>query len=62
MEDLDNSRRGVVLQCIDCKDSFIFDRGEQERFDLRHWPWPKRCPECRLTLGERKARERLEGE
>jgi hypothetical protein len=36
-----------VITCIQCENSFIFTRSEQERFRARGFDEPKRCPECR---------------
>jgi hypothetical protein len=35
------------LKCIDCKQEFVFTKGEQTFFAERNFTQPKRCKSCR---------------
>jgi CxxC-x17-CxxC domain-containing protein len=41
--------KDVDIICQDCKEAFCFEGGEQEFYDAKGLPWPRRCPSCRLA-------------
>lgn len=46
-----------TLECIDCRDAFLFSAGEQKFYDERNLSEPKRCPACREKKKKRIERE-----
>jgi len=47
-----------TLSCTDCKDGFIWTKGEQEFYEKKGFNEPKRCPDCRA---KRKAEKQNAG-
>jgi hypothetical protein len=39
----------ITLACRDCGGEFTLTGGEQDFFDSRDMPWPKRCKPCRAA-------------
>ena len=48
---------GKVLTCVDCRQEFVFRKGEQRFYEEKGFMDPKRCRPCR----EEKRRQREEG-
>ncbi len=48
------SKDGTMLTCVDCKQQFVFETGEQEFFKMRGLTPPKRCPRCRTKRKHRR--------
>ncbi len=38
---------GTHLMCVECKQSFLFETGEQKFYKMRGLTPPKRCTSCR---------------
>jgi hypothetical protein len=45
-----------MLKCLDCKNEFVFDEGEQKFFETKGFTPPKRCPTCRKKVRGRMRR------
>lgn len=46
MED-NNGRKGIILECVECGQEFVYTAKQQVDFLSRGWVAPKRCPMCR---------------
>lgn len=44
-----------LITCIEkgCGREFVFTKGEQEFFEKKGFPTPKRCPDCRKVARKR---------
>jgi hypothetical protein len=42
------------LQCVSCGKPFMFEMFQQELFQARGWPAPKRCLACRKAARDRR--------
>ena len=47
-----------VLHCVECGLDFPFSVGEQQYFELKGFPPPKRCPSCRALRKQFRKQER----
>ena len=45
------------IDCADCKESFVWDAGEQKFFAEKDFTPPKRCPACRKKKKEQRDRQ-----
>jgi hypothetical protein len=45
-----------ALSCVDCKQAFVFQDGEQKFFALKGMSDPKRCKPCRVKAKARRER------
>lgn len=48
MNDKKQKLQDLTVQCVDCKNPFLFTAGEQQFYQDRGLAVPKRCPTCRL--------------
>jgi CxxC-x17-CxxC domain-containing protein len=39
----------MEIQCVHCKEAFLFTEKEQDSFYRRNMAQPQRCPQCRPT-------------
>lgn len=44
-----------IIRCVDCKENFVFEAGEQRFFAERQFTPPRRCKECRAKKKAEKA-------
>ena len=46
------------VNCKDCGQVFVLDRGQLRWYSNMGYPLPKRCPDCRMKRKEAKKREK----
>jgi hypothetical protein len=52
-----NRAGAKILTCFVCGKEFAFPRAEQNFFQLKNFPDPRRCKPCRLDRKEQRERE-----
>lgn len=55
-----NDLKAKTIICLECREDFIFDVGEQEFFQEKGFVEPKRCPNCRRKRREEKEKKERE--
>jgi ssDNA-binding Zn-finger/Zn-ribbon topoisomerase 1 len=45
-----------TIKCVQCKEDFVLEAGEQKFFESKEFPEPKRCAECRRQRKETRRR------
>lgn len=45
------------LECLECKNTFVFTSGEQAFYHQKGFTEPKRCPKCRMAKKQRQGNQ-----